>query len=108
MKPPRGIRKWLRLPASVRPLERDVADEVQFHLESRVEELVASGIDAASAREQAEREFGDVPAARRELARIDHRREHRRRWIGRLEAVLHEWSALCAVSSVTVVLIAVA
>jgi predicted permease len=42
----------------------DVAEEVRAHLESRTEALIRRGLDPASARAQAEREFGDIDDAR--------------------------------------------
>lgn len=78
-----GIRRALTLPASRRTVERDVDDEIRFHLESRVAELTAGGVPEARAREIAEREFGDLTAARAELAVVDRRRltrERRQRW----------------------------
>ena len=78
-----GIRRLFSLPASGRRVERDVDDEIRFHIDSRVAELVASGTAASVAREIATREFGDVTAARAELARVDQRRltrERRQGW----------------------------
>ena len=78
-----GIRRLLNLPASGRRVERDVDDEIRFHIESRVAELVAAGTPPALARDIAAREFGDVTQARAELARVDHRRltrERRQAW----------------------------
>ena len=40
-------------------LNRDLDDEIQFHLEQRAEELARSGISAQQAREQAVRKFGN-------------------------------------------------
>lgn len=59
-----------------------VDDELTFHLESRVDELLRSGACAtrAEAEARAEREFGSLSEARRELTAIDARRDrHRRR-----------------------------
>jgi predicted permease len=78
-----GIRRLLNLPASTRRVQRDVDDEIGFHLESRVAELVAAGTSPAIAREIATREFGDVREARSEIARVDLRRltrERRQAW----------------------------
>ena len=78
-----GIRRLLNLPASSRRVQRDVDDEIGFHIESRVAELVAAGTLPATAREIAAREFGDVGAARSEIARVDLRRltrERRQTW----------------------------
>jgi hypothetical protein len=57
-------------------IERDVEDEITFHLESRVAELIARGQPEETARQYAQAEFGDLGAARRELAAVD---RHRRR-----------------------------
>ena len=59
-----GIRRLLNLPASGRRIQREVDDEIRFHLESRVAELVAGGTPAAVARDMATREVGDVIEAR--------------------------------------------
>ena len=59
--------------------DRDVDAELQFHLDARTAELIAQGVSPADAAERARREFGDVDAAKRYLARIDLRIETRRR-----------------------------
>ena len=69
-----GIRRLLNLPASERRVQREVDDEIRFHIESRVAELVAGGTPAVAAREIADREFGDIIEARAEIARVDQRR----------------------------------
>jgi putative ABC transport system permease protein len=64
-------------------IERDVEDEIAFHLESRVRELIARGQPEDTARRNAEAEFGDLQASRRELAAVDRhrrRREHVAQW----------------------------
>ncbi|HEX6966457.1 MAG TPA: ABC transporter permease, partial [Gemmatimonadaceae bacterium] len=60
-------------------VEREVDDELRFHLEARTEALIASGLAAADAREQAVREFGDIGDAREELVALDRRRTRRMR-----------------------------
>src|SRR5262249_10281451 len=67
-------------------IERDVEDEIAFHLESRVQELMARGQPEETARDTAQAEFGDVRAARRELAAVDRRRRRRERALGWLDA----------------------
>jgi putative ABC transport system permease protein len=57
----------------------DVQDELSFHEEMRVEDLVRRGLSAAEAREQARSEFGDVAAIRAELEVTARRRVERRR-----------------------------
>jgi putative ABC transport system permease protein len=66
---------------------RDVDDEIRFHLETRIEELVSRGMPAAEARRRAEEEFGDPARVRAETVRIDERMARRRgraEWVGDL------------------------
>jgi hypothetical protein len=77
-----GPRRAFRLSARG-SVDREVEDEIRFHVDSRVAELVADGMDAARAREQAVSEFGDAERARSEMAALDrHRaaREARHDW----------------------------
>ena len=83
----RGLRRWLRLPRAV---ERDVSDEIAFHLESRIRELIDEGSTPGVARAIAELEFGDISASRRELAAVDRRRMRRRRLVGWIEALVQD------------------
>jgi putative ABC transport system permease protein len=56
-----SFRRYLRLDLRRDArLDEDIAAELRFHVESRVEELVARGVRADVAREAALREFGDV------------------------------------------------
>ncbi len=83
----KGIGRQVKLPVGQRNLERDVEDELRFHVEARIAELVAGGEPEAGARARAEREFGDLGAARRELMAIDRRRardEQRAEWLAEL------------------------
>jgi predicted permease len=64
-------RRAIELPANRGRIGRAVDEELAFHIEERVRELVASGIDAATARARATAEFGDLEAARMDLRRID-------------------------------------
>ncbi|HKG95945.1 MAG TPA: permease prefix domain 1-containing protein, partial [Gemmatimonadaceae bacterium] len=59
-------------------VDRDVDDELRFHLGERVEALVARGLDPADARARAVEEFGDVAAVRDGLRAIDRRALRRR------------------------------
>ena len=74
-----GFRRFFRLPTSASTVEAEVGDELDFHLESRVDELMRVGFTRAQARAQAVREFGDVAGARSELTRIDRSRVRQRR-----------------------------
>ena len=60
---------WLSRLANVfRPaaVERDLDDEVRFHLEARIEELVRGGLTAEDARVEAVRRFGSVTRVQEE------------------------------------------
>jgi predicted permease len=59
-------------------IQRDVDAELRFHLEERIEELVAQGVDPRDARARAIDEFGDVDRTRHSLRDIDRRMARRR------------------------------
>jgi predicted permease len=65
-------------------LDREVEEEIAFHLEMRVRELVAAGMDPEEARAEATRRMGDVDRVkarmRREGARRDGRMSRRQWW----------------------------
>ena len=53
------MKKIFRLPFSRDRVRRDVDTELSFHLEGRIEELVAKGMSRADAEAEATRRFGD-------------------------------------------------
>ena len=64
-------------------VERAVDDEIRFHFEMTVKELIAGGLSEPDARREAERRFGDVGIVRDRLTHIDRQRvgqEKRREW----------------------------
>lgn len=95
------FRRLLRVPRPPRAqAARDVDEEIRHHLECRTEELIAEGLSPEAARRRAEREFGDVEAARAALgppaeARI--RRRRLRRWADDLvRDAAYAWRSLSA------------
>ena len=74
-----GIRRLFHLPGSPQTVEPDIDDEIRFHLEQRVADLIALGHSPAMARETATKEYGDIDASRHELAELDRRRLDRER-----------------------------
>ena len=56
---PPGVRKGFRLPANAERLDRELDDEIAFHMEARVAELIARGMSPDAARAEAQRRFGD-------------------------------------------------
>jgi predicted permease len=67
-------RRAFRVPSTRANVQREVDDEMEFHIATRVEELVRLGRSPDDARRIAIGEFGDVRAARDELTSIDRRR----------------------------------
>ena len=58
---------WRRYLRFWRPDARaDVDDEIAFHMEERVDDLVAPGMDQSTARQEATRLFGDLPGVKQE------------------------------------------
>ena len=82
-----GLRRLFSLPRTARSIRRDIDDEILFHIDSRIHELVAQGMSPADARERAFRQYGDLGASRHELARVDRRRLERDRWAAWLGAL---------------------
>ncbi|HSJ09257.1 MAG TPA: permease prefix domain 1-containing protein, partial [Longimicrobiales bacterium] len=79
MSPIPGLRRYFRLPLTRATVERDVDDEVQFHIAMRIDDLVAAGCTRDEAETIAHREFGDVRAAQAELSRLGQARVRRAR-----------------------------
>jgi predicted permease len=73
-------RRQFRFPwRSRQDIRADVDDELSFHMDARTEALTGRGLSPASARAQAEQEFGDVDDARRYIAAMDRGTEAARR-----------------------------
>ncbi|MES2523531.1 MAG: ABC transporter permease [Gemmatimonadota bacterium] len=79
------LRNPFSRPTRARPFEpspaSEVDDELAFHLEERVQDLVARGVDPVVARKQALARFGDIRGVRsecEELLEADRRAERRR------------------------------
>src|SRR5678816_1743178 len=76
----RRFRRLIDLPTRSSPgIDRDVDDEVAFHLEMRVSDLVRSGVTERVARRQAVLEFGDATRLKRALGREDRSAQRGRR-----------------------------
>ncbi|HEY4304440.1 MAG TPA: ABC transporter permease [Gemmatimonadaceae bacterium] len=78
------MRRLVRIGFTDAGVRRDLDDEIAFHLGSRADELIADGLTPAAAREQAEREYGDLRASYHELYTVDRRRLDR----GRKEEIM--------------------
>jgi predicted permease len=69
------MRRVFRLPSTRARLARDVDDELAFHLEARVHQLIAGGLTPDAARREAVRQFGDVESVRQSCVTMDEQRE---------------------------------
>lgn len=76
-----GLKRAFRLPLGRRGVKKEVADELRFHLEERIEELIASGLSREAAEAEARARFGNMPAIGAQVEQID-RRMVRRRTLG--------------------------
>ena len=65
-------------------MERDVDEEIAFHLEMRTRRLVAEGWEPVAARAKALEQFGDLPGVREECLTIDYDRDRAMKWTDRL------------------------
>ena len=87
-RPTPAWRRYLRF--SGPDITSDIDEELRFHLEERIEDLVAGGLAPEEARARALAEFGDVTATRAALATIDRRILRRRTALERLLVVRDE------------------
>ena len=86
----RGLRRVFRLAVGRRAIKDDISAELRFHLDERVEELLASGYSRDEAEREVRRRFGDLPRIGAELARIDRLMERRRSFRDSLEALARD------------------
>ena len=68
----------MRLPFFRRDVQREIDEELRFHFDARIEELVGQGMTPDDARARALNEFGDVDHVRNGLREIDERVARRR------------------------------
>jgi len=83
-----GVRRIFHL--GDRSVQADVDDEITFHIESRVRDLMRRGESESSARRAAALEFGDLHASRRELAAVDRHRRRRERIDQAIDAIAQD------------------
>jgi putative ABC transport system permease protein len=81
----RGWRRVFRLDVGRDHVQRDVDEELAFHLTMRAEKLQRQGVDAETAAGQARARFGDLAIIRDELLTIDHGRERAAKRGSRIE-----------------------
>src|SRR5215475_1300891 len=74
-----GIRRLLHITLNRAGIERAVDDELRFHFEMTMRELVKQGMTPDEARNETERRFGNLERTRQRLATIDRARSDRER-----------------------------
>ena len=79
----RYFRFWRNIPA-------EVDDELRFHLDSRINEYIANGVDPDTARQLAMQRFGDVERVREDCESIDSKLDQERRRAGMWESVMQD------------------
>jgi predicted permease len=84
---PDDVRPAFTLPSKPSSIGREVDEEIRFHLESRVAELMRDGRSRDDAYATALTEYGDVAASRSELSKVDRRRLRSERWSARASAL---------------------
>src|SRR6185312_3259736 len=78
-----GLRRVFHVDRGGRAVDRAVDDELQFHFDMTMRDLMSRGMNEDDARAEATRRFGDVGATRERLATIDRARaghERRAEW----------------------------
>lgn len=84
------LRRVFRLPATRLRARRAVDEELRFHLDGRIEDLVARGVAPAAAAAEALRRFGDLQTYRRQAAAIDEQTIQEQRRMDILDAFVGE------------------
>jgi predicted permease len=94
----------------------DVKDELSFHLRAKIDDLVTQGWSPAAARQEAERQFGDLRAVQQIGVRIGEKMERRKRledyWTDSLQDVRYTFRTLrrdpgFAVTSILILALAI-
>ncbi len=89
------MRRVFRLMGGKRVVEREVDDEIAFHLEMRARKLVEQGLSPDDARCEALRQFGDLRAVRERCVTTDQERERTVRRTNYLTELRQDvWQAL--------------
>ena len=80
-----GMRRLFRLVGRDAPIEREIDTELEFHLDTERERLIARGMTPEEAGVEARRRFGDMRETRAALAHIDRGRRMKERRVSWFE-----------------------
>lgn len=111
MEYPKSTPLWRRyLRFLRRDVQADIDDELHFHFDTRIQELVAQGMTPDAARLRAIEEFGDIAGVRRRLHEIDERiarRQSRGEWLDAWrQDVVYAWRSLRRTPGMAVTIVA--
>jgi putative ABC transport system permease protein len=82
----RSLRSWLwRI-----PIQEEIDEELDLHIEIRTRELIQRGMDPAAARRMALERLGDVAALKRQMASLARKRDREMKLTLRLEELWHD------------------
>lgn len=90
-----SMKRVFRLGPGHVDVEREVDDELAFHIEMRIQKLIALGVSESDARREAMRQFGDLDRVRSTLVSNDYERERAMRRSNYFEELSQDlWQAL--------------
>jgi putative ABC transport system permease protein len=102
-----GLRRFFRADARRGADSTQIDDELRFHIECRVDELVVRGVPEAEARRMAHHDFGDWDRYRADVLTIDHQYAREVRMRELIESVAsdlrHGWRTLRSQPAFTIV-----
>lgn len=84
------MKRRFRLSIGERGIKKDVAQEIEFHIDMRTRELIDAGADPADARARAIATFGDVPRFSEACEGETRKRVQRAAWKERLDTVFQD------------------
>jgi putative ABC transport system permease protein len=84
---PFAFRRAFRLPGTRTRVQAEASEELRFHIEGRIDDLMARGMSREDAERDAWRRFGDPARWESELRAIDHATVRQRDWREGLHAV---------------------
>jgi putative ABC transport system permease protein len=70
----KSFRKLFRLERTAADVNRSIDDELAFHFEQTIQDLIAAGMTPEAARAEADRRFGDRLTAEQRMAHLDRQR----------------------------------
>ena len=85
-----GVRRAFRLPFTAQRARDEIDAELRFHIEGRIEELMARGLTRADAEREVRERFGNVDGYRRETQAIDEQMAHEERRMDLLDTIRRE------------------